>query len=105
MFITFLLPISAISSPGLKMFIVSALDNPEEVICSLFVAIQLNMDFGLSITQVFGFGILFQLTCEISLSLHFSFQKFNLIFYQITEQLDKYLHVHSLQNSCKCFDM
>ena len=41
------------------MFIVSVLDNPEEVVCLLGVAMQLNMDFDLSITQVFGFGILF----------------------------------------------
>ena len=73
-FITFHLLISPIFSPGLKMFIVSALDNPKEAICLLFVAIQLNMDFDLSITQVFGSGILFQLTYEIrSLSLRFSF--------------------------------
>ena len=61
-FITFLVPISAILSIGLKIFIVSALDSPEEVICLPFVAIQLNMDFDLSNTQVFGFGILFQQT-------------------------------------------
>ena len=36
------------------MFIVSALENPKEAICLLFVAIQLNMDFDLSITQESG---------------------------------------------------
>ena len=31
----------------------------------LFIAIQLNIDFDLSITLVFSFGILFQLTYKI----------------------------------------
>ena len=95
-FITFLLPISAIISLGLKMFIVPALDNPEEVICLLFVAIQLNMDFNLSITQVFGFGILFHLTYEIRFLSPFFVLKLNLIFYQIIAQLYKCFYMYTV---------
>ena len=83
MFITFLLPISAIISLGLKLFIVLALDNPEKVICLLFAAIQLNMDPDLSITQVFGFAILFQLTYDIWFLYLFFNLKLNLIFYAV----------------------
>ena len=93
-FVTFLLPISAIISFGLKMFIVSAPDNPDELICLLFVAMQLNMDFNLSITQVFGFGILFQLTYEIWFLSSFSVLKLDFTFYQIITQFDTYLHMY-----------
>ena len=93
-FITFHLPISAIISLGLKMFIVLALDNPKETICLLFVAIQLNMDFDLSVTQVFVFGILFQLTYEIWFLSPVFIQKLNLIFYQIFAQLDTYIYMY-----------
>ena len=93
-FITFHLPISAIISLRLKMFIVSTPDNPKEVICMLFVAIQLNKDFDLFITQVFGFGILFQLTYEIRFLSPFFVLKLNLIFYQIIAQFDTYIYMY-----------
>ena len=79
---------------GLKMFIVSAPDNPKEAIYLLFVAIQLSMDFDLSITQVFGFGILFQLTYEIRFLSPFFVLKLNLIFYQIIAQFDTYIYMN-----------
>ena len=92
--ITFHLPSSANISLGLKMFIVLALDNPKETICLLFIAIQLSiLDFNLSITQVFGFGILFQLTYETRfLSLIFIL-KLNLFFYQILAQFYTYIYM------------
>ena len=76
------------------MFIVSALDNPKEAICLLFVAIQLGMDFDLSITQVFGFGILFQLTHETQFLSPVFVLKLNLIFYQIIAQFDTYIYMY-----------
>ena len=63
----------------------------KKAICLLFVAIQLIMDFDLSITQVFGFGILFQLTYEIWSLSPFFVLKLNLIFYQIIAQFDTYI--------------
>ena len=93
-FITFHLLISAFISLGLKIFIVSEPDNPEEAICLLFVTIQLNMDFDLFITQVFGFGILFQLTYEIRFLSPFFILKLKLIFYQIIAQLDAYIYMY-----------
>ena len=93
-FMTFLLPISAIISLGLKMFIVSALDNPEEVMCLLFVSIHLNMDFDLSITLVFDFEIVFQLTNEIRFLSPFFVLKLNLVFYQTIAQLDTYIYMY-----------
>ena len=93
-FITSHLPISVIFSFGLKMFIVSAPDNPKEVTYLLFVAIQLSMDFDLSITQVFGFGILFQLTYEIRFLSPFFVLKLKLIFYQIIAQFDTYIYIN-----------
>ena len=76
------------------MFIVSALDNPKEAICLLFVARQLSMGFDLSITQVFGFRILFQLTCEIRFLSPVFVLNLNLIFFQIIAQLDTYIYMH-----------
>ena len=93
-FITSHLPISVIFSFGFKMFIVSAPDNPKEVTYLLFVAIQLSMDFDLSITQVFGFGILFQLTYEIRFLFPFFVLKLKLIFYQIIAQFDIYIYMN-----------
>ena len=93
-FITSHLPISVIFSFELKMFIVSAPDNPKEVTYLLFVAIQLSMDFDLSITQVYGFGILFQLTYEIRFLFPFFVLKLKLIFYQIMAQFDTHIYMN-----------
>ena len=76
------------------MFIISAPDNPKEVIYLLFIAIQLSMDFDLSITQVFGFGILFQLAYEIRFPSPFFALKLNIIFYQIIAQFDTYIYMN-----------
>ena len=97
--INFHLPISAIISLGLKMFIVSALDNLKEAICLLFAAIQLSMDFHLSITEVFGFGILFQLTYETRFLSAIFALKLNLILYQIIAQFDTYIYMYIVHRS------
>ena len=65
-----------------------------EAISLLFVAIQLSMDFDLSITQLFGFGILFQLTYETRFLSPFSVLKLNLISYQIIAQFDTYIYMY-----------
>ena len=77
------------------MFIVSALDNTKEAICLLFIAMQLSMNFDLSIiTQVFSFGILFQLTYETRFLSSIFVPKLNLIFYQIIVQFDTYIYMY-----------
>ena len=76
------------------MFIISAPDNPKEVIYLLFIAIQLSMDFDLSITQVFSFGILFQLMYEIWFLSPFFTLKLNIMFYQIIAQFDTYVYMN-----------
>ena len=84
----------ALFSLELQIFIVSAPKNPKEAICLLLVAIQLNMDFDLSITQMFRFWNSLPTDIHNSVSMSIFRSKLNLIFYQIISQFDTYIYIY-----------
>ena len=77
-FITFLLPISAIISLGLKMFIVPALDNPEE----LFALRCETTQYGLRSIHYSGVRRSNSLPTDIRNSVSLSIFRSKIIFYQ-----------------------